>query len=283
MQGVNHFFSVIFQNRRSTAGLIILVFFKLMASVGPMVFTLDTTVDYENRYQMPSASHWLGTDFAGRDTWVQVVYGSKEVLTIGALTALFTLMIGAALGMFSGLVGGKPDTAIMMVTNLFLTIPAFPILLMMASIFSIRDPISFAAVLSIWGWPGLTRAVRSQIITLKERDFIVICRVMGMSNLHIIFKELLPNVTSYLAINFILIMRGAIVGSIGIMMMGLAPYSPMNWGQMLVLAVQQTGGIFNPNGYIYVLSPIVALASFQLGCIFFANGLDEALNPRLSR
>ncbi len=225
----------------------------------------------------------VGMYGGGRDVWSQIVHGSQEVLLIGLLAAaVVTLIFGAVLGMVSGLVGGKLDTALMMITNLFLTIPSLPVFIILAAFLSIKDPLSFAAlVLSAWSWPGLTRAVRSQVISLKERDFIVICKVMDLGLSHIIFKEIMPNIVSYLAINFIMIMRGAIVGSVAIMMLGLAPYSPNNWGQMLNLAISQTGGIFNPNGYVYVLSPIVCLALFQLGTIFFANGLDEALNPRL--
>jgi peptide/nickel transport system permease protein len=278
---VVEFFRIICRNRRSLIGLVILVFFALMASVGTMIFQLDMTVNYEERYQTPSWEHWLGTDFAGRDTFVQLVYGSKEVLLVGFLAAFFTMFVGALLGTLSGLIGGVLDTALMLITNLFLTIPSFPILIILAALFSIKDPVSFALVLSAWSWPALTRAVRAQIISLKEREFIVICKVMGMSKFHMIFKELLPNITSFLSINFIMTMRGAITGSVGIMMLGLAPYSPTNWGQMLNLAVSQTGGIFNPLGFIYLLSPIVCLGLFQLGSIFFANGIDEALNPRL--
>lgn len=281
MQSIADFFRVICRNKRSFTGLIVLIFFILMATIGPFIFKLDMTVSFDNRYQAPSFEHWLGTDYGGRDTFAQIVHGSKEVLFVSFIAATITLLIGAVLGTISGLAGGKTDQGIMLITNLFLTIPNFPILIILAALFSVSDPFSFALILAAWGWPGLTRAVRSQIISLKERDFIVICRVMGMSNFHIIFKELLPNITSYLSISFIMSMRNAITGSVGIMMLGLAPYSPTNWGQMLSLAIQQTGGIFNPAAYIYVLSPIVCLALFQLGSIFFANGIDEALNPRL--
>ncbi len=281
MRAALDFFRIICRNKRSLLGLIILVMFLFMAAVGPLLFKLDMTVSFEGRYQPPSWEHWLGTDFGGRDTFIQLVYGSQEVLTVAFLTAVITMLVGAVLGLVSGLIGGRLDRSIMLVTNLFLTIPNFPILIILAALFTIQNPFSFALVLSAWSWPGLTRTVRSQIISLKERDFIVICRVMGLSHFHIIFKELLPNITSYLSINFIMIMRGAITASVGIMLLGLAPYSPTNWGQMLNLAISQTGGIFNPLGYIYLASPIVCLALFQLGCIFFANGIDEALNPRL--
>ncbi|MED4129610.1 ABC transporter permease [Shouchella miscanthi] len=283
MQAVVDFFRVIVRNRRSFIGLIICLFFILMATVGPMLFPLDMSVDYENRYEQPSFKHWLGTDYGGRDVWTQVVHGSQEVLLIGLLAGVITLVFGASLGIVSGLIGGKVDTFIMMITNLFLTIPSLPVFIILAAFLSIQDPISFALVLSAWSWPGLTRAVRSQVISLKEREFMVICKVMDLSLYHIVVREIMPNISSFLAINYILIMRGAIVGSVAIMMLGLAPYSPTNWGQMLNIAITETGGIFNPNGYIYILSPIACLALFQLGTIFFANGLDEAMNPRLRK
>lgn len=275
------FFKVIYRNKRSFVGLIILIFFLLMAVIGPMLFKLDMTVRYDERYQPPSAKHWLGTDYAGRDTFVQLVYGSRDVLVIGFFAALFTLIIGILIGTLSGLLGGKVDMILMLITNLFLTIPSFPAMLMMSALVKIKDPITFSLILAAWSWGGLARAIRSQIISLKERDFIVICRVMGLKTSHIIFRELMPNITSYLAMNFIMIMKNSIVASVGLMLLGLVPYSPTNWGMMLQLAIQQTGGIFNPRGYIYLLSPIVCLGLFQTGAIFFANGLDEALNPRL--
>jgi peptide/nickel transport system permease protein len=118
-------------------------------------------------------------------------------------------------------------------------------------------------------------------MSLKEHDFIVIAKVMGRSNGAIIFKEILPNITSYLAINFIFAMRNAIGASVGVMLLGLVPYSPTNWGQMLNIAIQQTGAINNTAGYIYIFAPIACIGLLTMGSVFFANGLDQALNPRL--
>ncbi len=118
---------------------------------------------------------------------MQLVYGSREVLIVAALAAAITILVGAVLGIMSGLIGGKTDAGIMFVTNLFLTIPHLPIYIILAAIFQIRSPVVFALILALFSWPSLTRAVRSQVISLKEREFIVICRVMGLSNWHIIF------------------------------------------------------------------------------------------------
>src|SRR4051794_27675161 len=109
MRGMIDFFRIICLNKRSLTGLIVLIIFILMAMVGPFVFKLNMTVDYNNRYQFPSLEHWLGTDYAGRDTFIQLVYGSKEVLLVGFLAAFITLIVGAFLGTISGLIGGRLD------------------------------------------------------------------------------------------------------------------------------------------------------------------------------
>ena len=269
-------------NPKVMTGSLIMLFFILLALFGPIIFPYDPMTDEVNKFLPPSFEHWLGTDNLGRDTFTQLVHGSRDVLTIALLTSVFTIMIGTVLGMVSGLIGGITDRIIQVITNLFLTVPSFPILLILASFLTIEDPISFALVLSIWNWAGLCRAIRAQIISLKERDFIQICHVMNLSKTHIIFAELLPNIASYILVNFIMIMRSAITGSVGIMMLGLAAFQPSNWGAMLLRA-KDIGAILIPEATTFLLSPIVAIAIFQMGSIMMASGLDEALNPRLRK
>lgn len=257
-----------------------MLFFILLAVFGPMLFPYDPVTDESSKYLAPSAGHWLGTDNLGRDVFRQLVHGSRDVLTIALLTSVITIILGTVLGMVSGLAGGITDRVISVITNLFLSIPSFPVLLIFASFFTIEDPVSFALVLSLWGWAGLSRAIRAQIHSLKERDFIQICRVMNLSRAHIIFSELMPNIASYILINFIMIMRNAITGSVGIMMLGLAAFQPSNWGAMLLRA-KDSGALLIPEASYFLFAPIVAIMLFQMGSILLAHGLDEALNPRL--
>ena len=177
--------------------------------------------------------------------------------------------------------GGRVDTIITFITDIMLTVPSFPVMMVLSLAVTITDPISFGLVLSIWSWAGLARAIRSQILSLKQRDFIEASRVLGLSVPHIIFSELLPNITSYIAINFIMIMRNAITASVGLMVLGLVPFSSTHWGMMLQMAVGTSGAMYGSSAIIYLLVPIIAITLFQMGCLFFANGLDEALNPRL--
>ena len=271
---------VVFSNRKAVLGAAIMLFFILLAVFGPMLFPYDPVTDESSKYLAPSAGHWLGTDNLGRDVFRQLFLGTTAVLTCALMTWVLNIIMVSVLGMVSGLAGGITDRVISVITNLFLSIPSFPVLLIFASFFTIEDPVSFALVLSLWGWAGLSRAIRAQIHSLKERDFIQICRVMNLSRAHIIFSELMPNIASYILINFIMIMRNAITGSVGIMMLGLAAFQPSNWGAMLLRA-KDSGALLIPAASYFLFAPIVAIMLFQLGSILLAHGLDEALNPRL--
>lgn len=268
-------------NRRGLFGLCILVFFVLMATVGPHVVPLDMSADYDVRFQLPSWSHLLGTDYAGRDVLAQIVHGSRDVILVSFLAAVFAVSIAIVVGIVSGLKGGFLDSILMMIVNIVLTLPRLPFMMIIAAAFKVKDPFSFGLLLAIWSWAGLARAIRSQIFSLKEREFIEATKVLGLSTSHIVLRELLPNIMSYVAINFIFIMRGAIVASVALMFLGLVPFSVMNWGTMLNLATFQTGAIYVPKAIFYVISPMAAIVLFQLGGVYFIYGLEEVFNPRL--
>lgn len=274
-KGLRKFFS----NGKTIVGFAILVFFVLVAVFGPLLFPYNSDTDMANSYLMPSWEHPFGTDWLGRDVFRQVIAGTGSVLEIAFYSAVFTVVIGTVLGIVSGYLGGWVDKVIMAVTNIFLSIPSFPIYLLLAAIVTINTPVSLSVIISIWSWAGLCRAVRVQIMSLKERDFIQICTVMHMSKAHIIFRELLPNVFSYIAINFVMAMRNAIMASVGIMLVGLAAYDPTNWGAIINAA--RTKGLMNVKNIYILLYPLICIIVFQISTLLLANGLDETLNPRL--
>jgi len=279
-EGIKGFFKLFFANKKATVGSIIFLFFIFIALFGQVIFKYDSSTDALNKFEAPSSEHWLGLDELGRDLFSQIVYGTKDVLTIAVLTSIFSVIFGVVLGMVSGLIGGITDKIIQLITNLFLSIPSFPMMLMMSAFLEIDNSITFALVLSMFNWAGLCRAIRAQVISIKERDFILICKVMNLSKAHIIFKELIPNVASYILINFILIMRNAIIGSVGIMMLGLASFDPANWGAILNRA---KAVITSPKATLLWLCPTICIILIQMASLMLANGLDEKLNPRLKK
>ncbi len=276
-------FSIILRNRRAFFGFCVLVLYLLMATIGPLVVTLDMSQDFLARFQLPSLEHILGTDFAGRDILRQMIHGSTDVMIIAFATAFFGTILATIIGISAGLLGGKTDMVLMRVIDIFLTVPNFPIMIIFAAIFKISNPISFAFVLAIWSWPGLARAVRSQILSLKNKEYIEVANVMSMPLRHIMFKEAVPSLVPFLMINFIDLARNAITASVGIMLLGLVPLSVTNWGMMLNMAIFQTGAIYVPSALPYLLSPMGAIILFQYALICFASGIEEIFDPRLRR
>ena len=211
-----------------------------------------------------------------------IVYGTKDVLEIAFLSGLFVVGIGTVIGIVSGYFGGIVDALIGLLINVMMSIPTFPILIMLSMFVTIQGNFTMAVLLSVFSWPGIARTVRSQIVSLKERDFIQICKVMGLSKTHIVLSELLPNIFSFVIVNFINSMKNAITASVGLMTLGLALYDPTNWGGIIVTA-RNSGALSIPAARLTIIAPIVAIMLFQMGSLLFSNGVDEISNPRLRK
>lgn len=274
-------FKIIKKNRASLFGLVIVSFFTLMAIIGPVIVPYDRTPNLAKRYLPPSWEHPLGTDYMGRDTLAQIIHGSRDVLSVAFLTAIFTTLISLTIGLVAGFLGGKVDMAFMTITDVFLVIPSFPLLLIIvASIPGFISVFEVALILSIVGWAPLARAIRSQVLSLKEKDFIEAVKCLGLSRFHIIFNEILPNMLPYITINLIFSIIGAIYSQVGLYFIGAMPYTATNWGVMIQTALSH-GALINPRVWPYLLSPLICLILIQTGFILFMHSLEEIFNPRL--
>jgi len=272
---------IIKKRKSSLVGFIIVVAFTLMATIGPIVVPFDRTPNVSKRFLPPSFEHPLGTDYAGRDIFAQIVHGSRDVLTVAFLTALFTVIIALTVGIFSGYVGGKIDAALMGVTNIFMIIPRFPLLVIIAaSIPRVLSPVEVAIIISIVGWAGLARAIRSQVLAIKETPFIEAAKCLGLSRFHIVFREIMPNLMPYIAMNLVLSIIGAIYAQVGLFFIGALPFTTVNWGIMINIAISQ-GALISPKLWIYLLSPIVCIILLETGFILFLHALEEIFNPRI--
>ena len=274
-------FKILLRNKKAFFGFLVLVIFLFMATIGPEIVTLDTTIDYENRYAGISLDHWLGTDYSGIDIFAQVVHGSRDVLTVAVLAAIMTIIAGFVIGATAGFLGGWVDIVLSFIAKIILTLPQTPVFMILAVRMDISNMFVFALILSIFNWAGLAMQIRAQILSLKERDFMLCNRMMGMGNFYIIFKEILPNITSYLAINFVMTMSNAITASVGLMLLGIVSYKSTNWGAMINLAKAANGGLVATRGYLNIFAPVAVMGLFQMSCIFFSSGLEEIINPRL--
>jgi peptide/nickel transport system permease protein len=270
------------RNRRAFIGMLILLIYIFMAIFGPIL--ADPRMmksNIRNKLSGPTREHPLGTDNTGRDTLTQFVYGARQVLTVAFIAAVMTLLIASFIGMLAGFVGGLLDAILMFITNIILTVPSMPIMMLLSTVIKVDNPLLFGVVLSVWAWAGLARSIRAQILSIKTRDFIEASKILGMSKRHIILNEMLPGITSFLTMNLIFSMRAAISASVALMFLGLAKFQSSHWGMMLQIAISATGALFGSSALIYFLTPVVGIAIFGIGSFFFASGLDEALNPRL--
>lgn len=268
------------QDKVALVGGLVIIVFLVLAVTGPLLAHLAKSPNPAAAYLGPSLSHPLGTDALGQDVLSELVLGTRPVMEVGLLAALVTVGVGVAVGLFSGYLGGFADGAMMRVTDVFLTIPGLPLIIVIASIIRTTSPFVLAAILSVTAWAGLARAVRSQALSLRSSDFIEASKIQGLPLRNIIARQLLPNVGPYVAIHFMLDITGAIYAVVGLYVLGVAPISSTNWGEMINVAMSQ-GALYTSQSMLYLFSPMAAIVILQVAFVMFTRAVDTVFNPRL--
>lgn len=275
----NKFIKVFLNNKQAKFGSIVMFIFILFALFGSIVYP-KVESDYLNTFAQISIQHPLGTDFAGKDTLAQFVNGTKDVLYIAVFSGVFTVGIGVLIGVISGYYGGIVDEILVLITDIVLTVPSFPVLMVMSLIFDASNPIIFGLMLSLWSWSGLAKSIRAQILSIKESDFIESSVILGLSKSHILRHDIMPQIIPFVLVNFVLVMKNSVLASVGLMMIGLAPFKGEHWGMMLNMAMTKSGAMFGSSALIYLLTPIVGIILFQMSCFMISKGIEDAFNPR---
>ncbi|PSR34833.1 MAG: ABC transporter permease [Sulfobacillus benefaciens] len=262
-------------------GAVILLGFAVMAIVGPMLYPHGIPSNPNELYAPPSWQHPLGTDYAGRGVLAQILVGSRYVLEVAALAALFTMVVGVVLGLLSGYLGGVVDVVLMRLTDFILTVPSYPLLIIIASVVSISGPVPMALLLTLNSWGGMARAIRSQVLSLKQQDYIEAARSLELGPAHIAFREILPMMMPYILMHLILAVTSAVYGEVGLFFLGIVPIQSTNWGVMLNFAYSEAGAIYSTSSVFYLMAPLAAIILLQMGAVNFTNALDEVFNPQL--
>ncbi|GAA1301831.1 peptide ABC transporter permease [Planotetraspora silvatica] len=263
------------------AGVVIVLGFAVMGVVGPLLYPANLPRDDNALYAPPSLQHLFGTDFEGTDVLALVITGARYVLLTGLATAVITVALGTAIGLFAGFRRGRWDSALMRLTDLNLAIPGLPLLLVLSTVWKFTSPIEMGLVLGLLGWGGVARAVRSQTLSLRERGFIEAARGLGLPTRHIIGRELLPSMAPYIAMNMLIAVTGAVYAQVGLFFLGVLPFDANNWGVMLNLAVFSGGALTTPAALPYLLAPLLAILLLTLGIVLIVDAMDEIFNPRL--
>jgi peptide/nickel transport system permease protein len=231
----------------------------------------------------PSPWYILGTDYLGIPLLLDIIWGLRYFLEIGAIAGILQVTIGTFLGLLAGYVGGFTDRALNFTFNLLLTIPTFALWLILAVIFRSGNPVILGFILGILSWAGLARSIRAAALSAKNRDYVEASRLLGLNSLSIIANDIMPAITPYIVMNFMLSIVGGFYGAMGLAFLGLIPYSNINWGAIMGNAFYQEAAIFSPTGTIPVVILIVIQTIILMGFVYFANASVYVFDPKRRR
>jgi peptide/nickel transport system permease protein len=268
------------RNPKSCIGLVMVAFVVVIALIAPLI-----SVDHPNDFnllaarQAPSWNHLMGTTDQGSDIFSQVVLGARRSLLLGFAAATLATAIAAILGISGAYVGGLWDDIVNLLTNVFLVIPAIPLLIVVSGYLSSRGMGTMIVILAAVLWAFEARILRGQALSLKSRDFVAAARAAGESRTRIVFSELMPNMTSRIAAAFVLVFYVALLVDAGLEFLGLGDASDTSWGTTLYWA--QTNSTVLQGEWWPFFFPGAALAFTVLGLVLILAGIDEISNPRL--
>ncbi|MCS6992681.1 MAG: ABC transporter permease [Anaerolineales bacterium] len=273
------------KHKMALVGIVIVFSIVVLTAIAPLIAPYDPMKqNLLNRFQPPSATHWLGTDDLGRDLWTRILYGGRISLSVGLLAMAVSIVLGSLIGLVSGYYGGWVDSILMRITEIFLSIPRLFVLIALGMFLRTLDlpylqagsflPIAF--VIGALSWMGTARMVRASTLALREREFVQACRALGGSNLRTLFQHILPNVASPIIVSATLGLSSAIISESGLSYLGFGVQLPTpTWGNML--SNTQSQMTTAPWTAIF---PGLMIFLVVISINYIGDGLRDALDPR---
>lgn len=273
--------SLVWADSLGRAGIIMLAAIIVIAVLGPVIFPFDpTAVGWSSKdiFSPPSVEHWLGTDEIGRDVFRSLLEGARVSLVVGLLATLISIVIGSVIGLASGYYSGFVSMLLMRLTDFFLALPVLPLIIVLASVFGQNIMITIL-VIGLTSWPSTARIVRSQVVSIRERQFIERIRALGASDLRIIAVHIFPNVLPLIYANTVLVIAGSILSEATLAFLGLGDPVKVSWGTMLHYAF--VSGAAGRKAWWYLMPPGLGILFVVLSFTLIGHTLDKILNPRL--
>ena len=242
------------------AGSVILIFFALIAIFADKLMPFEMDQMFKP-YQKPCAEHWLGTNDIGQDILSELILGTRVTLLTGTAAAFFVVLIGTAIGVAAGYLGGITDKILSALTSVFMAIPSLPFTIVLVTFL---EPSIWNIVVAICltSWTSTARVVRSKVAELKEQPFIKIEETLGQRKWYIMVRHLLPNISEIILMRSTLAISSAMLTEASISFMGLGVYNQKSWGSILYYAFQRNGVV--ANFYWWYVPPIICISL----CIF---------------
>ena len=266
------------------SGLVILLGLALFVILGHLFYDI-TTVEALSvpANQRPNSEYPFGTDRQGRDIFAVIIVGTPLTLRIGLIAGTLGVFVGMILGFFSAYSGGWVDSFIKTFVDILLTVPQLLVLVLIAV--SIPeggltvDQMALAVAVLAWRWPA--RSIRAQVLVMREKGYVQIARLSGMSDLGIIFKEMMPNLAPYIFASFVSSVAAAILASIGLEALGLGPLDSPTIGMTIYWNIWYSSILHG--WWWWLVPPIAVIVLLFVGLFMVTAGLDEIANPRLRR
>lgn len=285
MKGAQSFAAIYRRSRSGLLGLAILLFFVFTAIFAPYVSPYDPYKRVDRPIKPPSQKYVLGTNDIGQDIFSELIYGTRVSLTIGFAAAFFTVIIGTLIGVVSGFLGGAVDEVLMRFTDVVMILPSIPLMILLMALFGKQSFVIMILMLSIMGWTGTARLVRSSTLSIKERIYVEAAKSIGAGDRHIITKHILPNVSPLIMATMIYQVAGAMMSEAGLAFLGLGDPSHKSWGMILHYA-QTSGGWYANMGYPawwWIIPPGLCIALTVASLVLIGQAMEEIINPRLRR
>ena len=275
---VKEFIKKFMKRKTAVVAFIIMVFLLIIALIGPYIAPCDPKAfDYDNILAPPSAQHWFGTEFYGRDIFSRVIWGTRIDLMIGVLGVIIPFLVGGIIGLLAGYYGGALDSLLMRVTDIMM---AFPFTILVITIMAILGQGIINLFIALWlvGWMSYAKLVRSEVLVLKNSEFIQAAQVAGFSDIRILFRHLMPNVISsavvFAASDVVMCMlTGASMSFLGL---GVSPPTP-EWG-----AILNEGRTFITFAWWQTFFPGLFLAISGVGFSLLGDSLTDFLHLHIS-
>ena len=263
-------------------GILLILIIALPGSLFKPALDMDLTMLDGSRINLaPCEEYPLGTQSEGKDILTLLLIGSWVTLKIGLIAGFIGIGLGTALGLIAGFFGGKVDTAISTVVDIGMTIPPLAIMILIAASVQNISIAGMGVIVSVTAWMQPTRIIRSQMLSLKERNYVQLARISNVSNLEIIFREIMPNLLPFLASTFVNAVSTAILSSIGLEVLGLGPSSSMSLGSTIYFSTYYSA--MWRGMWWWWLPPIVVIVLIFVALFLISLALDELGNPKLKR
>ncbi|GAB3040323.1 ABC transporter permease [Natronobiforma cellulositropha] len=238
--------------------------------------------EYNDQGPFQSLAYPLGTDGLGHDIFGMIVHATPAMLKMTFAGGVYVVVVATIVGTVSGYKGGLTDSILTTISDIVMTIPGLPLVIVLAVMIDPRNPWVVGPLLVIGWWAGLARTIRAQVLTIREHSYVEASRTMGISTPRIIQKDILPNLMPYIMVNFVMSSRQVIFNGVGLYFLGILAHGSYadNWGVAMQFAYQQ-GALFNPDYTYQLLMPMFAIVGLSFGLILCSQGTDRLFNPRV--